>query len=139
MIINETFRLYPPVMEMSRLVEEDTEVNGFIIPKDLMLTFPILMFHRNTEIWGEDAAKFRPDRFAEGVLKAAKGETAYMPFGWGPRICIGMNFAQLELKTFLAMLLREFSFELSPTYTHAPVAALTIHPQYGAPIVLNKL
>ncbi|KAI3469662.1 hypothetical protein Pfo_026325 [Paulownia fortunei] len=135
MIINETFRLYPPVMELSRLVEEDTKINEYIIPKDSLVTFPILMFHRSTEIWGEDHGEFRPDR----LVKAANGEAAFMPFGWGPRICIGMNFSMLESKIFLAMLLREFSFELSPTYTHAPVVAFTSHPQFGAPIVLKKL
>lgn len=139
MIINETLRLYPPVMEMSRLVDKDTKIKEYTIPKDSLVTFPVLMFHRSTDIWGEDAGQFRPDRFAEGALKAANGEAAFMPFVWGPRVCIGMNFAQLETKTFLAMLLREFSFELSPTYTHAPVVAFTIHPQFGAPIVLTKL
>ncbi|KAI3469672.1 hypothetical protein Pfo_026335 [Paulownia fortunei] len=139
MIINEMLRLYPPVMELSRLVDEDTQINEFTIPKDSLVTVPILMFHRSTEIWGEDAGEFRPDRFAEGALKAANGAPAFMPFGWGPRICIGMNFAMLETKTYLAMLLRDFSFELSPTYTHAPVVAFTIQPQFGAPIVLRKL
>ncbi|KAI3469668.1 hypothetical protein Pfo_026331 [Paulownia fortunei] len=139
MIINEVLRLYSPIIELSRLVDEDTKIKEYIIPKDSLVTFPILMFHRSTEIWGEDAAEFRPDRFADGVLKAANGEAAFMPFGWGPRICIGLNFSMLESKTFLAMLLREFCFELSPTYTHAPVVAITMQPQFGAPIVLKKL
>ncbi|EYU29826.1 hypothetical protein ABFS82_13G034300 [Erythranthe guttata] len=139
MIINETMRLYPPVMEISRLVAEDTKINELSIPKDSLVTFPVLMFHRNTEIWGEDAGEFRPDRFAEGVLKAANGNVAYMPFGWGPRICIGMNFALMEVKTFLAMALRDFTLELSPTYTHAPVVAITVQLQFGAPIVLTKI
>ncbi|KAK6138714.1 hypothetical protein DH2020_027546 [Rehmannia glutinosa] len=139
MIVNEMLRLYPLVMELTRLVDEDTKINGYTIPKDSLLTFPVLMFHRSTEIWGEDAGEFRPDRFAEGVLKAANGEAAFMPWGWGPRICIGMNFAMLEIKTFLAMILREFSIEFSPTYIHAPVVAFTIQPQFGAPVVLRKL
>ncbi|KAI3469666.1 hypothetical protein Pfo_026329 [Paulownia fortunei] len=139
MIINEVLRLYPPIMELSRLIDEDVKINEYTIPKDSLVTFPILMFHRSTEIWGEDAGEFRPDRFAEGALKAANGEAAFLPFGWGPRICIGMHFSMLESKTFLAMLLREFSFELSPTYAHAPVVAITIQPQFGAPIVLRKL
>lgn len=139
MIVNETLRLYPPLMELSRLIEEDSDVNGYTIPKGSLVTFPVVMFHRSTDIWGEDAGKFRPDRFADGALKAANGNAAFMPFGWGPRICIGMNFGQMEAKTFLAMLLREFSFELSPTYTHAPAVAFTVHPQFGAPVVLRKL
>ncbi|KAL0388500.1 UNVERIFIED_CONTAM: Secologanin synthase [Sesamum radiatum] len=106
---------------------------------DALVTFPVLMYHRSTKIWGEDAGEFNPQRFADGVLKAANGEAAFMPFGWGPRICIGMNFAILETKTFMSMLLREFSFEFSPTYTHAPVVAFTIQPEKGAPVVMKKL
>ncbi|GFP79307.1 secologanin synthase [Phtheirospermum japonicum] len=139
MIINEMLRLYPPIMEITRLVGEDTKIKEYTIPKDSLLTFPVLMFHRNKEIWGEDAGEFKPDRFAEGVLKAANGVPAFMPFGWGPRICLGMNFAMLETKTFLAMLLREFYIEYSPTYTHAPIVGITIQPQFGAPVVLTKI
>ncbi|KAL3626353.1 hypothetical protein CASFOL_029902 [Castilleja foliolosa] len=139
MIINEMLRLYPPVMEITRIIDEDTNINHYAVPKGTLLTFPVLMFHRSKEIWGEDAGEFKPERFADGVLKAANGEAAFMPFGWGPKICIGMNFAMLETKTFLAMFLREFSVEFSPTYTHAPVVAFTIQPQFGAPVVLRKL
>ncbi|KAK6161418.1 hypothetical protein DH2020_004799 [Rehmannia glutinosa] len=139
MIVNEILRLYPPIMELTRLVDRDTNIKGYTIPKDSLVTFPILMFHRSTEIWGDDAGEFRPDRFAEGALKAANGEAAFMPFGCGPRICIGMNFSIVESKIFLSMLLREFAIEFSPTYTHAPVVAVTIQPQSDAPVVLRKL
>ncbi|KAL8048056.1 hypothetical protein ABFX02_07G039000 [Erythranthe guttata] len=139
MIVNETLRLFPPVMEISRLVNEDAKIEEMTIPKGSLVTFPILMFHRDPAVWGEDAGEFRPDRFADGVLKAANGKAAFMPFGWGPRICIGLNFSLLETKAFLATLLREFSFELSPTYTHAPTVAISVQPQYGAPVVLTKL
>ncbi|KAK6161478.1 hypothetical protein DH2020_004859 [Rehmannia glutinosa] len=84
------------------------------------------------EHWGKDAGEFNPERFAQGIMKATKGENAYMPFGWGPRICIAQNFALLESKTFLAMLLLNFSFQLSPTYVHAPFVDFTLHPQFGA-------
>ncbi|KAI3469669.1 hypothetical protein Pfo_026332 [Paulownia fortunei] len=139
MILHEILRLYPPGMEFSRVVEEETKSGEYTVPKDTLVTCPILILHRSTEIWGEDAGEFNPERFAEGVVKATKGRTAYMPFGWGPRICIGQNFALLEMKTFLAMLLRNFSFELSPTYAHTPYVDFTIHPQYGAPLVLRKI
>ncbi|KAL7144837.1 hypothetical protein ABFS83_07G038900 [Erythranthe nasuta] len=139
MIVNETLRLYPPIMEISRLIAEDIQVGEKIIPKGAMVTFPILVFHRSTEIWGPDAAEFKPDRFADGVMKASNGVSAFLPFGWGPRICIGMNFAVLESKTFIVSLLRSFSAELSPAYTHAPSVAISVQPQLGAAIVLTKL
>ncbi|PIN03182.1 Cytochrome P450 CYP4/CYP19/CYP26 subfamily [Handroanthus impetiginosus] len=139
MILNEMLRLYPPTMEFSRVVGEETKIGKYIIPKDTMVTCPILILHRSTEIWGKDAGEFRPERFAEGVAKAAKSEAAYMPFGWGPRICIAQNFGILETKTFLAILLRNFSFEISPSYAHAPFVDVTLRPQYGAPLVLREL
>ncbi|KAK6161468.1 hypothetical protein DH2020_004849 [Rehmannia glutinosa] len=139
MILNEMLRLFPSSMELSRLVKEETILGGYTIPKDTLVTCPIIILQRSTEIWGKDAGEFNPERFAEGIMKATKGENAYMPFGWGPRICIAQNFALLESKTFFAMLLLNFSFELSPTYVHAPFVDFTLHPQYGAPIVLKKL
>ncbi|KAK6138710.1 hypothetical protein DH2020_027547 [Rehmannia glutinosa] len=139
MILNEMLRLFPSSMELSRLVKEETILGGYTIPKDTLVTCPIIILQRSTEIWGKDAGEFNPERFAEGIIKATKGENAYMPFGWGPRICIAQNFALLESKTFLAMLLLNFSFQLSPTYVHAPFVDFTLHPQYGAPIVLQKL
>nr|UNP64213.1 aucubin synthase [Vitex agnus-castus] len=139
MILHEVLRLYPPVMELSRVVEEETQLGDLRIPKGVFLQLPVALLHRRPDIWGKDALDFRPDRFAEGVLKAANGQAAFMPFSWGPRICIGQNFALMEGKAFMAQLLRTFSFELAPTYKHAPYAAFTIQPQYGAPLLLRKL
>ncbi|KAL3649044.1 hypothetical protein CASFOL_005447 [Castilleja foliolosa] len=139
MILHEVLRLYPPVMELSRVVEEETQLGNLRIPKGVLLQLPVALLHRKPEIWGEDALDFRPDRFAEGVLKAANGQAALMPFSWGPRICIGQNFAMMEGKAFVAQLLRTFSFELAPNYKHAPYAAFTVQPQFGAPLLLRKL
>ncbi|KAK6138713.1 hypothetical protein DH2020_027545 [Rehmannia glutinosa] len=139
MIIHEVLRLFPPVFELSRVVEEDTKLGNYIIPKDILIQLPIAMIHRKPEIWGEDAHLFKPERFAEGVLKAANGQAAFMPFGWGPRICIGQNFAIMEAKIFVATLLQTFTWELSPEYTHAPYAAFTVQPQHGAPLMLHEI
>lgn len=139
MIIHEILRLFPPIFELSRVVEEDTKLGPFVIPKGILIQLPIAMLHRNKEIWGEDAAEFKPERFSEGILKAANGHAALLPFGWGPRICIGQNFAIMEAKIFVATLLQTFTWDLSPTYIHAPYAAFTTQPQFGAPLVLQEI
>ncbi|KAL0376695.1 UNVERIFIED_CONTAM: cytochrome [Sesamum calycinum] len=95
--------------------------------------------HRNPKYWGDDALEFKPERFAEGVLKAANGHSAFMPFGGGVRKCLGATMALREAKMFVALFLRSFSFDLSPTYKHGPIVQMNMQPQYGLPLILRKL
>ncbi|KAG9447963.1 hypothetical protein H6P81_014091 [Aristolochia fimbriata] len=139
MILHEILRLYPPVIFLVRTVHKDTTIGGFNFPPGVVLTLQTLHVYRDPELWGFDAEEFNPERFAGGVASACKNLGAFMPFGFGPRICIGQNFAMMEAKVALAMILRDFSFELSPDYAHAPRAVLTHHPQHGAQIILHKV
>ena len=139
MILNEVLRLYPPAAVVSRLVQNETKLEKLSFPAGVMLSFPIILIHRDKKLWGDDANEFNPDRFAEGVSKATQNQAGFFPFGWGPRICIGQNFAIIEAKIALSMILQHFSFELSSSYTHAPTSNLTTRPQYGAHIMLRKL
>lgn len=104
------------------------------------ISIPTLELHRSQEIWGEDAHLFKPERFAEGVAKATRNNPmAFLPFGFGPRTCVGLNFASNEAKIALSMILQRFKFTLSPSYVHSPIPIVTVRPQHGLPIILQTL
>lgn len=139
MILYEVLRLYPPVVFLTRRTYKEMELGGIKYPAGVNLMLPLLFIHHDPNLWGKDAGEFNPKRFSDGISNAAKHPGAFFPFGGGPRICIGQNFALLEAKMALSTILQRFSFELSPSYTHAPYTVITLHPQHGAPIRMKKI
>lgn len=138
MIIYEVLRLYPPAPMMIRIVEKETQIGHISLPLGCQLMVPIIFIHRDRQLWGNDAEEFKPERFAKGLAAASERQGSFLPFGGGPRICIGNNFAMMEAKMALSLILRRFSFILSPSYVHAPTLVVTLRPQFGAQIVLRK-
>ncbi|KAH9307848.1 hypothetical protein KI387_035759 [Taxus chinensis] len=139
-ILNEVIRLYPPVAAALRETFKDTTLGGISIPAGTQVLLPVLSMNHDTCLWGQDANEFKPERFNEGVSKAAKDDSAiFIPFGYGLRSCVGQNYAMLESKLAIAMILQRFSFLLSPGYIHAPTSYVTMYAQHGAQIILHKL
>ncbi|TQD83858.1 hypothetical protein C1H46_030618 [Malus baccata] len=139
MILNEVLRLYPPAIAGYQHTYKETKIGDIIVPAGVDITLPTLLIHHDPSQWGDDAGEFKPERFS-GASKATKDhQQAFFPFGWGPRTCIGQNFAIMEAKVALAMLLQHFSFELSPSYTRAPYTVTILQPQHGALITLHQI
>ncbi|KAL3636182.1 hypothetical protein CASFOL_020729 [Castilleja foliolosa] len=140
MIIYETLRLYSPNINIARRTNSKVKLGKYDLPENMTLSIPPLAVHRNPKIWGRDAHLFKPERFAEGLAKATNGNaTAFLGFGFGPRICVGMSFASNEAKITLSMILQRYKFTLSPNYVHSPFIVLTNQPQHGVQVLLQPL
>ncbi|KAF8022840.1 hypothetical protein BT93_F0377 [Corymbia citriodora subsp. variegata] len=133
MVLNETLRLYPPAVTVTRLIREDVQLGDLQIPAETQLYLDFTTVHRDPALWGEDADEFNPTRFT----KPRKHLAAFLGFGLGPKNCVGQNLAMVEAEVVLAMLVRRFAFEVSPSYVHAPMPSVTLRPQYGAPIIFR--
>ncbi|XP_026402969.1 cytochrome P450 CYP749A22-like [Papaver somniferum] len=141
MIINETLRHYPPTVSHTRRVAKEVHLgNKLMLPENMHVSVSTLALQHNPDIWGEDVGLFKPDRFSEGIAKATNNNNAaFLPFGLGPRFCVGSDFALTEIKIALSMILQHYHFTLSPAYIHSPVQRLTVRPQHGLQILLHTL
>uniref|UniRef100_A0A2K6LWI5 Cytochrome P450 3A n=1 Tax=Rhinopithecus bieti TaxID=61621 RepID=A0A2K6LWI5_RHIBE len=109
MVVNETLRLFPIAMRLERVCKKDVEINGIFIPKGVVVMIPSYALHHDPKYWPEPE-KFLPERFS----KKNKGNIdpyIYTPFGNGPRNCIGMRFALMNMKLALIRVLQNFSFK----------------------------
>ncbi|KAK4592584.1 hypothetical protein RGQ29_016922 [Quercus rubra] len=98
MVIQETLRLYPPAAFVNREALEDITFKDMMMPKGINIQIPIPILQQHYDLWGPDAHKFNPKRFAHGIVGACKTPQAYMPFRVGARVCAGQHFAMTELK-----------------------------------------
>jgi len=139
MVIQEALRLYPPAAFVSREALEETQLGNIVVSKGVCLWTLIPTLHRDPAVWGSDANEFKPERFTWGVSKACKCPQAYIPFGVGPRLCLGKNFAMVELKVVLSLIVSKFSFSLSPKYHHSPAYRMIVEPGDGVQILIQKI
>ncbi|NWY45556.1 CP3A9 protein, partial [Sylvia atricapilla] len=109
MTVNETLRYYPLGGRIERTCKKDVEINGVTIPKGVVVTIPPYVLHRDPEYW-PNPDEFRPERFSKENKESIDPYT-YLPFGAGPRNCIGMRFALLTLKVAIVSLLQHFTFQ----------------------------
>jgi cytochrome P450 len=126
-VIDEALRLYPPAAMLSRTAQAPDTICGREIRRGDTVMLPIYALHRNHLLW-EDPHAFRPDRFAD---RARIDRFAYLPFGDGPRICIGASFAVQEAVIILATLISRFRFTRIPGKDPKPVLILTLRPEGG--------
>ncbi|KAG9152867.1 hypothetical protein Leryth_012490 [Lithospermum erythrorhizon] len=140
MILEESLRLYPPVPVIKRKVTKHVSLKKLTLPPQLELYISPLALHHDPKIWGEDVLLFKPERFSGGVIKASNNNpSAFLPFGFGPRTCVGLNFAMIEAKIALSKILQRYMFTLSPAYIHSPVQPFMLQPEHGIQVILYKL
>jgi cytochrome P450 len=131
-------RLYPPAYAFSRRALRDVEIDGYLVPKGWIVLIAPYTLHRREEFFPEPE-EFDPERFTLEREKRLP-RYAYLPFGAGPRICIGMHFAMMEGHLLLATLAQRVGFSLVPgqTITPDPVHHLTLRPAGELNVVVKR-
>ena len=134
--LEEAMRLYPPAATLSREAIGEDWLAGARIPAGTTVTVAPYLLHRHRRLW-KDPDAFDPERFL-GANRGAIDRYAYIPFGAGPRVCIGMSFALQEAVIVLAHLLRAFRFELLPGHVVEPVQRVTLRSRYGMRMIVRR-
>ncbi len=135
-VVDEVLRLYPPVPVFSRTAVEDDIVDGHEIQAGSNMMVSPWLLHRHRALW-KNPNRFDPDRF---FLKEKRSHSkyAYIPFGVGPRTCLGASFALTEAVIMLASIVQKFSLTLPKDKDVQPVAKLSLRPHPDLPMILHK-
>lgn len=136
-VLKEVMRLYPPVPAMTRVNKEPVTLAGVPFPQPSLIVIPIYVIHRHRKLW-DDPDRFDPDRFLP-ENEARLSRTQYMPFGVGPRVCIGASFAMTEAVAVLATFLQRARFTCGERHAPEPISRVTLHPKGGMPLGVELL
>ena len=138
LIMKESLRMCTPVPAHPRMTVQDTEIQGYYLPKGTMVTVPSMINHLDPEYW-KDPWTFDPERFSKERAEDKVHRMAWSPFGGGVHKCIGLYFGQMEVKTIMHQLLRNFewsvpdSYEIPMNYASLPI------PKDSFPVTLRRL
>ena len=133
-VLNESMRLFPTAPVIVRDIVEDIKLGDIFIPAGTIGIIPIYAIHRHHSYW-EDPDRFDPDRFSPERPKPSRYQ--FMPFGAGPRICIGAAFAMIEATIMLATFIRAAHFEVMPGFDPSPSAQMFLLPKNGMPMSIT--
>ena len=136
MVIKEAMRLYPVVWMIAADTSRECQIGNYQLPDECMVIVSQWVMHRSEEYF-EDARSFKPERWA-GDLEKRLPDGVYMPFGGGPRTCIGKNFAMMESVLLLATIAQKFDINLVPNQSIVPDPTITLQPKNGIKVSLKK-
>ena len=135
-VLDESLRLYPPLVAMSRQAIAADELAGHAIEPGMMVVIAPWVLHRQPRLWS-DPDLFDPTRFLPGRREAID-RYAWLPFGAGPRVCIGAAFARQEALIVLGEISRDFVLEMAPGHEPRPIQRLTLRPADGLPMIARR-
>lgn len=135
-VVQESMRLYPPVWALARRAEREMIFGDHLLPANAYVAVVAWALHRHPEFWPEPD-RFDPDRF-EPDRARARHSYCYLPFGAGPRTCIGAGMAMLEIQLVLAQILQRFKLQVVPDHPIETLAKVTLKPRYGMPATLSR-
>ncbi len=136
MVIEEAMRLYPPAWGLGRRALGNDEIGGYSIPQGAyVLVFPYVT-HRHPAFW-ERPGEFDPERFSD-ARSAGRHRFAYFPFGGGPRLCLGNQFALSEAQLILATILLRYQLRLVPGTIVTPEPLVTLRPRGGLLMTVRR-